>query len=203
MSWCRLTTITPFSRIYSVNLSGEGWCLADKKATSDPTTTLRVIIFWPAEVSEIDINVDIQGWPGEFKEGLRTRNKYYAVIGAAKNLYNGLFFSLTSRYQIATNIFSREWNLLLVLDACRVNAMREVTPEYEFTTTVVRSGQSAVCRTSGLARQTLPTNSKPFRIRGSCRPIIGTQGASASNVSTNRLVVSAINLRRLGRRCRR
>lgn len=82
------------------------------------------------------MHIDIHGWTKEFKQGLRTRNKYYAVMGAAKNFYNGLFFSLTSRYPIGTNIFDREWDLLLVLDACRVDAMKEVASEYDFIRTV-------------------------------------------------------------------
>ncbi|MDR5674234.1 hypothetical protein RH858_13980 [Halalkaliarchaeum sp. AArc-GB] len=46
--------------------------------------------------------------------------------------YQGLWYTLTSRYPIGTNVFEREWDLLIVLDACRVDAMREVADEYEF-----------------------------------------------------------------------
>jgi len=46
--------------------------------------------------------------------------------------YQGLWYTVTSRRPIGTNIFTQEWDLLLVLDACRVDALREVAPEYEF-----------------------------------------------------------------------
>lgn len=51
------------------------------------------------------------------------------LIGGA---YNGLFFSVTSRYPLGTNVFEREWDLLIVLDACRVDALRTVAPEFPF-----------------------------------------------------------------------
>ncbi|MFP4626425.1 MAG: hypothetical protein ACLFNI_07525 [Natronomonas sp.] len=47
-------------------------------------------------------------------------------------LYAGTWLSLTSRYPIGTNAFEREWDALIVLDSARVDAMREVAPEYEF-----------------------------------------------------------------------
>jgi len=58
------------------------------------------------------------------------------LLTAARGLYCGLFFSATARYPLGTNIYEREWDLLLVLDACRVDALREVAPEFEFTESV-------------------------------------------------------------------
>ncbi|ODR79829.1 hypothetical protein BG842_03275 [Haladaptatus sp. W1] len=46
--------------------------------------------------------------------------------------YCGVCLSITSRYPIGTNIFEKDWDALLVLDACRVDALREVAPEYDF-----------------------------------------------------------------------
>ncbi|GAB7008104.1 hypothetical protein [Halorubrum trueperi] len=39
---------------------------------------------------------------------------------------------MTSRFPIGTNAFEREWDALLILDTCRVDAMREVADEYNF-----------------------------------------------------------------------
>ncbi|MDL5360563.1 hypothetical protein [Halalkalicoccus sp. NIPERK01] len=50
--------------------------------------------------------------------------------------YQGLWYTITSRYPIGTNVFERDWDLLVVLDACRVDAMREVADEYEYITEV-------------------------------------------------------------------
>lgn len=46
--------------------------------------------------------------------------------------YNGIYFSLTTQRPLGTNVYDREWDLLIVLDACRVDALREVAPEFEF-----------------------------------------------------------------------
>jgi hypothetical protein len=56
------------------------------------------------------------------------RGLYYA--------YLGVWFSLTSRYPIGTNVFDREWEVLVVLDACRVDALRALAPEYSFVTDI-------------------------------------------------------------------
>jgi hypothetical protein len=47
-------------------------------------------------------------------------------------LYLLPWMTLTAKRPIGTNIFDREWDALIVLDACRVDAMREVADEYEF-----------------------------------------------------------------------
>lgn len=46
--------------------------------------------------------------------------------------YSGAWLSATSRYPVGTHVFERDWDALIVLDGCRVDAMREVAPEYSF-----------------------------------------------------------------------
>lgn len=41
-------------------------------------------------------------------------------------------WAVHSRYPIGTNIFSRDWDVLVILDTCRVDALREVAPEYNW-----------------------------------------------------------------------
>jgi len=53
-------------------------------------------------------------------------------MNAVRGAHNGFFFSVTSRRPFGTNVFDRDWDLLVVLDACRVDAMREVAPEFDF-----------------------------------------------------------------------
>jgi hypothetical protein len=50
--------------------------------------------------------------------------------------YAGLFLSITSRWPIGQNIYEEDWDMLIILDACRVDALREVAPEYSFINTV-------------------------------------------------------------------
>lgn len=44
----------------------------------------------------------------------------------------------TSRYPVGTNVFEKEWDALILLDTCRVDALRAVSPEYDFLETVER-----------------------------------------------------------------
>jgi hypothetical protein len=63
------------------------------------------------------------------------KTKSDGVTGAAWGLYHlylGGWISLTSRHPVGTNVFDREWDVLIVLDACRVDALREVAGEYDF-----------------------------------------------------------------------
>lgn len=46
--------------------------------------------------------------------------------------YNAAWLCLTSRWPIGTNVFDRDWDLPIVLDASRVDALRAVAPEYDF-----------------------------------------------------------------------
>lgn len=49
-------------------------------------------------------------------------------------LYEPLWNTVTSRYQFGTNVFEREWDLLVVLDSCRPDVITELAPEYDFLT---------------------------------------------------------------------
>lgn len=46
--------------------------------------------------------------------------------------YSGVWLSATSRYPLGTHIFEKDWDVLVVLDACRVDAIKEVANEYDF-----------------------------------------------------------------------
>lgn len=39
---------------------------------------------------------------------------------------------LNTKTTIGTNVFSRDWDVLILLDTCRVDALQEVAPEYDF-----------------------------------------------------------------------
>lgn len=39
---------------------------------------------------------------------------------------------LNTKATIGTNVFSREWDVLILLDTCRVDALQKVAPEYDF-----------------------------------------------------------------------
>jgi len=55
--------------------------------------------------------------------------------GAANSLYDlylAGFLSVTSRRPVGANLLDRDWDALIILDACRVDALREVSDEYDF-----------------------------------------------------------------------
>ena len=47
-------------------------------------------------------------------------------------LYQAGWAAATSRYPVGTNVYEREWDALVLLDTCRLDALREVAPEYDF-----------------------------------------------------------------------
>lgn len=58
------------------------------------------------------------------------------VRSALQRAYTAGWMSFASRWPIGTNVYEREWDALVVLDACRVDALRAVAPEYDFIETV-------------------------------------------------------------------
>lgn len=49
-------------------------------------------------------------------------------------LYDPLWNTFTSRYQFGTNVFERDWDLLVVLDSCRPDVIADLASEYDFLT---------------------------------------------------------------------
>lgn len=54
------------------------------------------------------------------------------------NLWAPPWNTVTSRYPVGTNIFDREWDLLIILDTCRVDALRTVSDAYPWLSTIDR-----------------------------------------------------------------
>ncbi|WP_178917804.1 hypothetical protein [Natronomonas gomsonensis] len=48
------------------------------------------------------------------------------------SVYAAGWQAVTSRHPLGTNVYDAEWDVLIVLDACRVDALREVADEYDF-----------------------------------------------------------------------
>lgn len=69
-----------------------------------------------------------------FRESVRRvrEDGTWGAINALYDVYLGAALTVTSRFLLGTNVFSRDWDAMIVLDACRVDALRAVAPEYEF-----------------------------------------------------------------------
>jgi len=53
-----------------------------------------------------------------------------------QNFYRGLKLGLTSRVPVGRNVFNYNWDLLIILDTCRFDALQEMTSDYNFLTDI-------------------------------------------------------------------
>lgn len=75
--------------------------------------------------------VDFHSWVSKSIQRMKKDPKM-GIPQSAYYAYVSLLLTLTKRYPLGTNIYERDWDLLIVLDACRVDAMREVAGEYSY-----------------------------------------------------------------------
>lgn len=70
-------------------------------------------------------------WVAEFRAAARHSDSLADPLRhAGKDALNGIWQTVTSRYPIGTNVYDRQWDALVVLDACRTDALRAVVGEY-------------------------------------------------------------------------
>lgn len=73
-----------------------------------------------------------------FRDFLRTTQEWVdeeGVLGvkyAINQAWMGLLRRTSPLFEQGTNVYEKEWDVLLILDACRVDAMEEVADEYSF-----------------------------------------------------------------------
>lgn len=58
-------------------------------------------------------------------------NGVEGIRDVGQDLYAGIWW-VTWPLPVGTNVYEREWDALIVLDACRVDLLRSVTDEYDF-----------------------------------------------------------------------
>ena len=73
-----------------------------------------------------------------------------AGMGALGGAYLRCLQAIGRRLDYGTSIYEREWDVLVVLDACRVDSLRAVAPEYEFLETVGRHRSVGSCSSEWL-----------------------------------------------------
>lgn len=84
------------------------------------------------------MKTNLREWAQESLDNFRASNQSLParLFRPAYLCYQATALTVTSRYPVGTNVFDREWDALLVLDACRVDALRAVADEYDFIHTV-------------------------------------------------------------------
>jgi len=60
------------------------------------------------------------------------RNPIGAVRHATMPLYRNSAVAFTSHVPLGAHVLRQDWDLLIILDTCRVDALREIAREYEF-----------------------------------------------------------------------
>jgi hypothetical protein len=77
------------------------------------------------------MNTNLREWFSEMREHVSehpTRAPLYLVF----TLYLTVWYAVTSRWPFGRNVYENEWDVLVILDACRVDALRDVADEYDF-----------------------------------------------------------------------
>lgn len=76
------------------------------------------------------MEINFREWLSDMYEHVQTHPRR-AVLYFVYSLYLSVWYPITSRRPFGTNIYEADWDLLIVLDACRVDTLREVADEYE------------------------------------------------------------------------
>lgn len=79
---------------------------------------------------------NVSNWVADMRGQYRTDGVRKAMMMAGRGIFSVGWFALTTRRTFGTNIYEREWDALIILDACRVDALRAVEPEYDWLDTI-------------------------------------------------------------------
>lgn len=80
------------------------------------------------------MKTNLREWMQESVSDFRSSNRSIAarLLRPAYLFYEATALTVESRFPVGTNVFERQWDALLILDTCRVDAMRAVADEYDF-----------------------------------------------------------------------
>lgn len=76
--------------------------------------------------------INLRKFLAESRDLIDSKGLKRGLLTSAYYSYVGLFNTLTTRRAIGTNVYDKEWDLLVILDACRVDILRELEDEFEF-----------------------------------------------------------------------
>lgn len=82
------------------------------------------------------MTISFKQWISESVSNLRESNQSLPLrmVRPLYYLYVAILLNITRWAPIGTNIFERDWDMLIILDACRVDALVELEDEYDFLT---------------------------------------------------------------------
>jgi hypothetical protein len=77
------------------------------------------------------MSINTREWFSETISNISKKN-VRGIFANCYNIYVGTALCVENKYQVGTNIFQRDWDVLIILDACRYDAIREIADEYDF-----------------------------------------------------------------------
>lgn len=75
--------------------------------------------------------MDIAGWASESVTRIRS-DSVRGLKESLRPVYNKSLQGVSHLRESGTPIYDRDWDLLIVVDACRLDLMREVAPKYDY-----------------------------------------------------------------------
>jgi hypothetical protein len=75
--------------------------------------------------------MDIAGWASESVTRIRS-DGVHGLKGSFRPVYHKCLQGVSRLRDSGTPIYDRDWDLLIVVDACRLNLMHEVAPDYDY-----------------------------------------------------------------------
>lgn len=75
--------------------------------------------------------IHVREWLAETRETM-AKDALQGLQLGAYYLFVGLWLTVSTRVRFGTPIYERDWDLLVVLDACRTDALSAVADEYDF-----------------------------------------------------------------------
>ena len=81
------------------------------------------------------MNGSFREWVAEHRKQIST-NPVRGLMHAAFTTYLGIWYTLTSRWPLGTHVYDEDWDLLVILDGCRVDVLKDVADDYDFIETI-------------------------------------------------------------------
>lgn len=81
------------------------------------------------------MNGSFREWVTEHLEQI-SADPIRGLMHAIYTIYLGIWYTLTSRWPFGTHVYDEDWDLLVILDACRVDVLEDVADNYDFIETV-------------------------------------------------------------------
>ena len=103
------------------------------------TTLSLIVTVLLYDVTPLSIMViSLRQWLREHRDKFYDDGPKQCAMHGAYTTFLGLWYTYTSRRPIGQNVYESDWDLLIVLDACRVDVLEAVADDYDFIDSIDR-----------------------------------------------------------------